>query len=269
MIVLVAALAGLAVGSFLNVCIARLPKNESVVSPGSRCPKCGRPIRWYENIPVVSWLALRGKCAGCGQPISPVYPLVELATGALWAAAFLSFPPFTALRVAAFATVLIGIAITDLQHYLIPDGFTVFGLVWVLATAVAGWVVGETVPFAGPYEALIGACVGAGAIAIAGWLGEVALKKEAMGFGDITLMAVVGAAVGPGRALLTVFVGALIGALVFLLVVYPITWMRSRRAGGAFAPPLVPFGVFLAPGALVTLLWGDDLIRGYQAMMLQ
>ena len=117
--------------------------------------------------------------------------------------------------------------------------------------------------FANPYDALIGACVGAGAISIIGWLGEVVLKKEAMGFGDVTLMAVVGAAVGPGRTLLTVFFGASLGAVVFLVFVLPYTWVRSRRKQVPFEPPLVPFGVFLAPAALVALLWGYRLIAWY------
>src|SRR4029079_11755094 len=105
--------------------------------------------------------------------------------------------------------------------------------------------------------------VGAGAIAIAGWLGELAMKKEAMGFGDVTLMAMVGAAVGPNRALITIFIGALIGAVVFLAVVYPIAYMRARRSNSEFNPPLVPFGVFLAPAAVITLLWGNQLISAY------
>jgi leader peptidase (prepilin peptidase)/N-methyltransferase len=170
---------------------------------------------------------------------------------------------FTAARVAMLITVLIGIAITDMKRYLIPDGFTVFGIIWVMVTAIVSLFIGDGEPFAGAYDALLGACVGAGAIAIAGWLGEVALKKEAMGFGDVTLMAMVGAAVGPNRALITIFLGALIGAVVFLAIVYPISYMRARRAESEFDPPLVPFGVFLAPAAVVALLWGDRLITAY------
>ncbi|HVE77380.1 MAG TPA: prepilin peptidase [Gemmatimonadaceae bacterium] len=266
-IVLVAAFViGACVGSFLNVCIARWPANESVVAPRSRCPRCGHQITWLENIPIVSWLALRARCRGCGQPISAIYPAVELIVALGWLAAFAAFgPTFTALRVAVFGTVLLGIFATDLRHYLIPDGFTVFGLAWGIVAAVVAVATGDPGPFAPPWDAFIGACAGAGAIAIAGWLGEVALKKEAMGFGDVTLMAVVGAALGPGRALLTIFIGALLGAVAFLAVVYPVVWLRSRRGGAPFEPPLVPFGVFLAPAAMVTLLWGYALLDWYRA----
>ena len=258
-------LVGAAIGSFLNVCIARWPADLSVVAPRSRCPKCERPVRWHENIPIASWLLLGGRCRGCRESISAQYIVVEALVAAGWLAALLVWgPTFTALRVAVLGTVLAGIAITDARHYLIPDGFTVFGLLWVLATAMVALVLGEpSTLFAAPADALLGACAGAGLVSIVGWLGEVALKKEAMGFGDVTLMAVVGAAVGPWRAMLTVFVGAAIAAVCFLALVYPITWWRCRRRGVAFEPPLVPFGVFLAPAAFLTLLWGNDLIAWY------
>jgi len=260
-------LTGAAVGSFLNVCISRWPLNLSVVRPRSRCPRCERSITWYENMPIVSWIVLRGKCRGCRLPISIQYPAVELGIALLWVAAFAAFSSdwFLALRVAVFTTVLVGIAVTDLKHYLIPDGFTVFGLLWLFTTSLAAAMMGDPGMFASPYDSLIGACVGAGAISIIGWLGEVALGKEAMGFGDVTLMAVVGAALGPPRTLLTIFVGAAVGALVFILIVAPIVWLRRRRAGdgGAAELPLVPFGVFLAPAALFTLLKGDAAIAWY------
>jgi leader peptidase (prepilin peptidase) / N-methyltransferase len=259
-------LTGMCVGSFLNVCISRWPLNLSVVRPRSRCPRCERPITWYENVPVLSWIALRGRCRGCHLPISIQYPAVELGVALVWLATFVAYPNdwFLALRIAVFATVLGGIAVTDLKHYLIPDGFTVFGLIWLFAMSLAAGVMGDPAMFAAPYDSVIGACVGAGAISIIGWLGEVALGKEAMGFGDVTLMAVVGAALGPARTLLTVFVGAAVGAVVFIVIVAPAVWVRRRRTGGAPAPlPLVPFGVFLAPAALITLLKGDVAIAWY------
>ncbi|MEO8576134.1 MAG: prepilin peptidase [Gemmatimonadales bacterium] len=255
---------GACFGSFLNVCISRWPDGLSVVRPRSRCPKCEHQISAMENIPIFSWLALRGRCRGCGNPISFQYPLVEIISGLLWLGSYLEFGlSFTAVRVAVFVTVLLGIAITDAKRYLIPDGFTVFGVIWVMGTAIASAFIGDAGPFASAYEALIGACAGAGAIAIAGWLGEVALKKEAMGFGDVTLMAMVGGAVGPNRALITIFFGALIGAIVFLGVVFPIAWLRARASKTEFEPPLIPFGVFLAPAAAIALLWGDRLMSVY------
>ncbi|MDQ6888106.1 MAG: prepilin peptidase [Gemmatimonadota bacterium] len=261
---LLALLLGGVIGSFLNVCVSRWPDGLSVITPRSRCPRCGHEITWYENIPVLSWLVLRGRCRGCHQPISPVYPLVEVVVALLWLAAVLQFGmSFTALRVAVFGTVLLGIVLTDASRYVIPDGFTVFGLIWALAAAGIGVFTGETLPFAGLYEAVVGACVGAGAIAIVGWLGELALKKEAMGFGDVTLMAMVGAHLGSTRTLLTIFLGAAIGAVGFLGIVFPLEWLRSRRRGASFDPPLVPFGVFLAPAGIVALLWGDALIDWY------
>jgi leader peptidase (prepilin peptidase) / N-methyltransferase len=255
-----ALLVGAAVGSFLNVCISRWPLNLSVVRPRSRCPRCERAILWYENIPIASWLLLRGKCRGCHLPISIQYPAVELGVALVWVAAFAAYPSdwFLALRIAVFTTVMIGIAVTDLKHYLIPDGFTVFGLIWLFATSLAAAMTGDPGMFVSPYDSLIGACVGAGVISIIGWLGEAALNKEAMGFGDVTLMAVIGAAVGAQRALLTVFVGAAVGSVVFIpiAVVY-----RIRRQGVDL--PQVPFGVFLAPAALLTLLKGDVAIAWY------
>lgn len=257
-------------GSFLNVCIARWPRDLSVVRPRSKCPYCGHQLAWFENIPLVSWLALRARCRCCDEPISIQYPLVELAVALGWMFSFSHFgPTLTALRVAVFFTILLGIAITDVKHYLIPDGFTVFGLFFVLATSVIGLFMNEQGPFVGPFDALVGACAGAGLIAIVGWLGEVVLKREAMGMGDVTLMAFAGAALGPSRAIVTVFAGALVGAVTFLAVVYPFARVRQSGfreqtelalGGASFDAPLVPFGVFLAPAALVTLLWGDTAI---------
>ena len=267
---LLAFVVGACVGSFLNVCIARWPREQSIVRPRSRCPKCGHQLAWFENIPILSWLVLRARCRCCEESISLLYPIVELTVAIGWLASVQLFgPTFTAIRIAIFGTVLLGVAITDLQTYLIPDGFTLFGLGWTLATAIVAFFLGETSLFAGPYDALIGACAGAGMIAIVGWLGEVAVKREAMGLGDVTLMAFIGGALGPQRAIMTVFAASALGAVAFLGVVYPLVWMRRLHAreqtelalGGApFEAPLVPFGVFLAPAAVLTLLWGDTLL---------
>ncbi len=253
---------GASIGSFLNVCISRWPAELSVVSPRSRCPNCERAIAWHENIPLLSWMMLRGKCRGCALPISAQYPLVELIVALGFVASVVAFrSTFEAMRVALFGTLLFGIAVTDAKHYLIPDGFTVSGLVFVLGASIANFFVGDASHFATPWNAFVGACVGAGAITIVGWLAEVILKREAMGFGDTTLMAVVGAAVGAERALLTIFAGAILGAMVFVLIVGPVVRLRSRDQ--EFAYPDVPFGVFLAPAAVLVLLWGDSVIAWY------
>jgi leader peptidase (prepilin peptidase) / N-methyltransferase len=261
---------GAAIGSFLNVCIARWPRELSVVRPRSRCPSCGHQLAWFENIPLVSWIALRARCRCCDEPISAIYPAIELLVGVVWALCVYRYgATFTALRLGLFLTLLLGVAVTDLQHYLIPDGFTITGLITMLAAALLAPFLGESEIFAGPFDALIGACAGAGLIAIVGWLGEAALGREAMGMGDMTLMAFVGAALGPTRALITVFVGATLGAIAFTLVVIPVAMARRGHVreqtelalgAAAFETPLVPFGVFLAPAALLTLFWGDALL---------
>jgi leader peptidase (prepilin peptidase)/N-methyltransferase len=267
-------LVGTIFGSFLNVCIGRWPEGLSVVKPRSRCPKCGHEIKAIENIPIVSWLFLRGRCSGCGVRISVQYPIVELLVGLLWLAALLQFGmTFTAFRVAVFATVLLGIGITDAKHFLIPDGFTVFGVFFVVVSAFGALYLGESAPFAGPWDAILGMCVGAGAISIVGWLGEVWLKRPAMGFGDVTLMAVVGAAVGPARSLLTIFIAAVIAPIILLGVVYPLSARGladdkgqtelALEASGGWRKRELPFGVFLAPAALITLVWGDAIIAWY------
>jgi leader peptidase (prepilin peptidase) / N-methyltransferase len=265
---------GLCVGSFLNVCIGRWPEGLSVVKPRSRCPKCGHQIKATENIPVVSWLMLRGRCSGCGDRISIQYPIVELLVGLLWLAAFLELGlTFTAFRVAVLVTVLLGISLTDAKYFLIPDGFTVFGVFFVIVTSLIALFLGEAEPFARPWDAMIGMCVGAGAIAIVGWLGEVWLKRPAMGFGDVTLMAVVGAAVGPTRSLLTIFIGAVLAPIVLLGVVYPLSARGladdkgqtelALEASGGWKKRELPFGVFLAPAAVIALLFGDAIIAWY------
>lgn len=264
---------GACLGSFLNVCIARWPRERSVLRPRSRCPRCANQLSWFENIPIASWLALRGRCRCCDEPISTMYPIIEFVVACGWFVAVREYgPTLLALRVAVFGTVLLGVAMTDARHYLIPDGFTLFGLFFALLTSVLAFFYSQSALFAGPYDALIGACTGAGMIAIVGWLGEVVTKREAMGLGDVTLMAFVGAALGPARALITVFVGASLGAVAFVALVMPVTMMRRggreqtelALGGTPFEAPLVPFGVFLAPAALLTLFWGDALLAWLQ-----
>jgi len=239
-----AALLGAAVGSFLNVCIARLPAGESVVSPRSRCPNCASQIRWFDNIPVLSWVWLGGRCRDCGERISIVYPLVELGGALIWAGAALLYgPEWKALEAAVFVSLLLAIALIDARHYLIPDVLSLGGLGAGLALSL---LPGPPTPLA----SVAGAATGFLALYVVAWLGEKALRRPAMGAGDIKMMAMVGAFLGPTGALLTIFLGALLGSLIF----GPIS-LRTKR--------LVPFGVFLALGGSVALVAGEALIGAY------
>jgi len=251
--VVIAALFGAVIGSFLNVCILRWgtePK-ESVVRPPSHCPKCGIGLRWYDNIPIVSWLLLRGRCRGCGAPISIQYPLIELATALVWAAMVWRYgPSLEAFRGAAFATVLLGIAMTDARAYIIPDEFSLGGLALGILFAVAAGKQALGV-------ALLGAAVGFGVLWLVAIAGEWLLKEEAMGGGDIKMMAMVGAFLGWQGTLLTVFLGALIGSLIFV----PLSLLGHKK--------LVPFGIFLAIGAAATYLVGPAIMAWYAAYLVR
>jgi leader peptidase (prepilin peptidase)/N-methyltransferase len=240
----VAAFVGASIGSFLNVCVYRLPEGESVVSPRSRCPECGMQITWRDNVPVLSYLLLRGRCRGCGTRISPQYPLVELVTALVWVAAVARYGlAWQALTVAVFFTLLLGIALTDARTYIIPDEFTIGGAVAGLLLSIAPGGVTLT-------QSALGALVGFALLYLAGLLGEWWLKKPAMGGGDIKMMAMVGAFLGPIGAILAIFLGALVGSIVFL----PIS-LKTKK--------LVPFGIFLAVGAAVAEGWGEMIVRWY------
>ena len=239
-----AGLVGLMIGSFLNVCTLRWPEDESVVFPGSHCPKCGEPIRWYDNVPVLGYVLLRGRCRACREPISLQYPLVELATGLVWAGMF-SYAglSFEALRGTLLLTILFGIALTDARFYIIPDQFSLGGLVLGLGLAFLPGGIGAL-------DALIGAIVGFGLLGSVAVVGKWMLKKDAMGLGDIKMMAMVGAFLGWAGVLLTVFLGALLGAVIF----GPISYKTKK---------LVPFGIFLAAAAAITYGFGSEIIDWY------
>ena len=249
-LVALAATVGLLVGSFLNVCIVRWPAEASVVSPRSRCPRCEAAIAWYDNIPVLSWLWLRARCRGCGLPIPVRYPLVELATGLTWGwAVWAHGPSVEALRVAVFFTILLGIAMTDAREYIIPDEFSVGGAVVGVLFALLGGALGWP-------QALLGAAVGYALLWVVAVLGARAFGRDAMGGGDVKMMAMIGAFLGWHGVLLTLFLGAFLGTLIFLPL---------KIAGREI---LVPFGIFLAIGAVATYLGGDALIDWYRVTML-
>ena len=243
-VVVAAAVLGACAGSFLNDCVARWPSGGSAVSPPSRCDSCAAPVRWFQNIPVLSYLMLRGRCARCDVRLTLQYPLAEVAVALIWAGMAAQWGvQAEAVRGSLFLTILLGIALTDARTYIIPDQFTLGG-------TVAGLVLA---PLAGGPElvdAAIGAAVGFGLLWLIAGLGRVIFGKDAMGGGDVKMMAMVGAFLGPAGVILTLFAGALIGSIIFGPV--------SLRTG-----KLVPFGIFLALGAGIAYGWGDAVIAWY------
>ncbi len=238
---------GLAIGSFLNVCIYRFPRGESVVSPPSRCPSCGRGLRWFDNVPVLGWLLLRGQCRTCSEPISPVYPLVEVTTGLVFAAQFwqLGWQPLLAMRL-PFAAAMLVLCVIDLQHRILPNVITYPGVVIGLVASL----------FLEPgiQSALIGVAAGAGVLWVVGeayfrWRGE-----EGMGMGDVKMLAMIGAFLGWELMLVTLVAASLMGSLVgggMILL---------HRGDMKYQLPL---GTFLAASALLSTHFGGPLLEWY------
>ena len=244
---------GSLVGSFLNVCIWRLPRGQSVIKPRSRCPRCQAWIASRDNIPLISYLILRGRCRGCGQRISIRYPVVEALTGALAALLFIVFgPTVQAATLFALICFLVVATFTDLDRMIIPDRITLPGIVLGLAiNAMAS--PGDIWRF------LLGAVVGGGTLLLLAFLGELIFKKESMGGGDLKLAALVGAFLGWQSVLLSLFAAVLAGALTGLALI--IVGLKGRQQ-------YIPFGPFIAIGTLVVIFWGSDIIRAYTDLLL-
>lgn len=249
---------GLILGSFLNVCIHRLPRGESLVRPGSRCPACGTPIRWYQNVPVLSWLALRGRCATCSAPFSWRYPAVEILCGLLILVLWRFFGASAAFLITApFAMGLLVLFFTDLEHQLLPDMVTLPGFVLGMAVAWFNPFLGEG-DWSRVWRSGAGAALGAGALWGIGALYSRLRGVEAMGMGDVKMMAMVGAFAGPQGVLFTLFAGSLTGAVVGVLLIP----LRGRTLRDT-----LPFGCFLAPSALAALLFGRPVIQAYLRLL--
>ncbi len=238
---------GLIVGSFLNVCIYRIPLKQSIVWPASRCASCERPLQWFENVPVLSYAALRGRCRTCGTRISIRYPIVELATGAAFALDYLAFgiTPLFFVR-ALFASAMIVLFAIDFEHQLLPNAITVPGIVFgVLASLFLP---------PGPVQSIAGIAAGGGLL----WLIiEVWLRLrgvEAMGFGDVKMLAMIGAFLGLKLTILTFILSSLMGGLIGLFVIV------TRRGGMATA---LPYGTMLAVAAFIASVAGERLIDWY------
>jgi leader peptidase (prepilin peptidase)/N-methyltransferase len=238
---------GLAVGSFFNVCIHRLPRGESLAWPGSRCPSCGHGLRWYENIPVVSYLALRGRCARCRAAISVRYPLVELATGLFFLAAASTFEPgwLLAARL-VFGSALIVLFAIDLEHHLLPNVITLPGTVIGLAFSL--------VAPPGPFASIIGILSGGGVLFLMAEAYYRIRREEGLGMGDVKMLGMIGAFLGWKLMLLTLVLASVLGSIAGAGV------LLSGRGDLKYA---LPFGTFLSIGALVAAFRGDAILDWY------
>lgn len=290
---------GLAFGSFLNVCVYRLPREQSVVSPGSACPGCGHQIRWYDNVPVLSWLVLRGRCRDCGIPITPRYLIVELLVATLFLGCYARFGlTLLTLKFCVFSFLVVGLIFTDAETKLLPDALTLpgvaIGLVFSLFVPLHE-VVSQLVPdlVATPVverswrllslgDAALGGLVGAAFIYGSGMIYKLARGVEGMGLGDVKLMAMVGAFLGLKLTLFTIFGASILGAI-FGLSSIPLVWMkRTRRrivkhrepkeiarkrawesAKKVYRYYAMPFGVFLGSVALFAAFFGKALFAWY------
>lgn len=248
MLPVVSIIFGAMIGSFLNVCISRLPKEESIVRPGSRCPKCNTPIQFYDNIPILSYILLKAKCRHCRAPISIQYPVVEAITALSSLFLFLTFGlSLSFIYYFMFVAALIVITVIDLHHQIIPDVISLPGIV----IGLLGSLIIPQITF---WNSLIGMLAGGGSLFLVATGYQWLFKREGMGGGDVKLLAMIGAFLGWKAVILTILLSSFIGSII------GITVMLIKGKDFKYA---IPFGPFLALGAVSSLFWGEALIRWY------
>ena len=248
----VAAIAGLLVGSFLNVCIHRIPLGQSIVFPGSHCPRCGAPIRAWENLPVLSWLFLRARCRTCRGPISARYPAIELANGFLWwAAACWALSPVDFAAAATFSSACLALVFIDFDHQILPDAIT-------LPLGVAGFVLSFWSPRVTWRGSLAGIVLGAGSLWLVAFLYERATGREGMGFGDVKMLGAIGAFTGARGVLATILFASLSGSVVGISLI--------AIKGGGWKTRL-PFGVFLGIAGVFAFYAASPLWSWYRSFL--
>ncbi len=285
---------GTVVGSFCNVCIGRWPAGESVVRPRSRCPKCLNSIAWYDNIPLVSWLALGAKCRHCGQPISVVYPVVEAVTGVLFLLVYWRFGlVFAAPVYMIFAAAMVIVTFQDLSDWTIPNEITFPGIPagFILALLGMAWGAASGLRVTDVFDALLGALLGGGILFALDRITVFILKKPGMGFGDVKLLAMVGAVLGWQGALGTLVIASMVGSVVGVGMILYLRFRGEHKAQEEIekkddAPeespspekadsdeeitlegPYLPFGPYLAFGALIFLFIGPEIIEAYFSLL--
>jgi leader peptidase (prepilin peptidase)/N-methyltransferase len=244
---------GLIVGSFLNVCIYRIPRERSIVHPGSSCTECGEPIRWYDNIPLVSFAMLRGKCRGCGSPISWRYPIVELLTGLICAGLFYLYGP--TIRFAIYfllSASLIVVTMIDIDFHIIPDGISIPGI-----------PIGFGLSFLNPdiswQQSALGILFGGGFLALVALGYYLWTKEDGMGMGDVKLLAMIGAFLGVGGVFFTIIVGSIVGSIIGLIMLIIGRGDRKMK---------IPFGPFLSLGAVCFVFFGKVVMELYLGIVL-
>ena len=283
--------AGLVFGSFLNVCISRIPHDESVITPASHCRLCGAAIRWYDNVPLASWLALRGRCRDCGASISLRYPAVEFLTGILFTACFMVFgPTLLTLKFCVFCSLLVGLIFMDVETGLLPREFTYPGIAlglafsWLVPTRSAATQFllllydkhSQSVALLSFADSVIAAVLGAAFFYLAWALYYVVRKKHGLGFGDVALMAMSGAFLGLKLTLLVIFCAPLLAVLYAMVL---LAWETlGRRVAGELDPPEtsadkepflsreIPFGAFLGACSLAAIFFGNAIWDWYLGM---
>jgi leader peptidase (prepilin peptidase)/N-methyltransferase len=243
---------GALIGSFLNVCIFRLPRGESIVWPGSHCPSCARSIDFYDNIPLLSYLWLGGRCRACRAPISIRYPLVEATNALGYLAILFTFgPSWTAALYALLFSALVVVAGTDLTHKMIPNVITIPGM-------VVGFLGAMTVLPVGVINSVLGFTLGGGILWLLAWLSPYLFGKEGMGGGDIKLLSMIGAFLGWKPALLTIMIGSLTGSVIGISMI---------ALGIIKRDDYIPFGPFLVLGALLSMFFAQPLLDWYQGLL--
>jgi len=242
---------GAVIGSFLNVCIYRLPRSMSIISPGSHCPHCGKPIVFYDNIPILSYLFLKGKCRNCNTLISFKYPLVEFLNTILYLLVFWKFGyAFSTLFFFSFCSALLIVTFVDLEFRIIPDSISLPGIiVGFIASFFSKWI--------SPLDSLMGIFLGGGFLFLVAVFYEKVMKKEGMGGGDIKLLAMIGAFLGWKSIPFVILVSSFLGACVGMLVIF------IRKKDTKYA---IPFGPFLSLAAILYLFVGPPLIRWYLSL---
>jgi leader peptidase (prepilin peptidase)/N-methyltransferase len=246
---------GACIGSFLNVCVYRIPLNRSIVHPGSHCAACGAPIAWYRNIPIFSWPLLRGRAACCGTRIDLRYWLVEIGLALIFLALWLRYPPLEAVLYAIMVSGLVAACLIDLDHYIIPDRFTLGGcLVGFMACAIDPRLMGVKTAMAAFSWSLGSAIAGALVLLAVAWLGTIIFKKEAMGMGDVKFLAAMCSFLGASSIAWILPVSSLIGSVLGLAL---ILWQR-----GAWGTR-IPYGPFLGLAAILWLFGGHELFQAW------